>query len=107
MAPEAMISEILTKMREKYLDSHISMNNKLTELQDDDVLEDVFVEGDVFTAFRTANNNARAAQSFKNESDAIVVLVDRKDQPMFIKSGTEKKYKWKALDFKRTITVFR
>ena len=107
MAPEAEVSEILTKMREKYLDSHISLNNKLTELQDDDVLEDIFEEGDVLTAFRRANNNARATQSFKNESDAIVVLVDRKNQPMFIKSGNEKRYKWKALVFKRTITVFR
>ena len=108
MAPGAQLKEVLKKLAEIYPDSHIFMNNELTELQDDDVLEDIFEEGDVFTAFRTATNKARAqAQKIKNESDAIVVLVDKKGQPIFIKSGTEEKYKWKALDFKRTITVFR
>ena len=106
MAPGAMLSEILKKLVDKYPDSHIFMNNDLTELQDDDILEDIFEEGDIFTAFRTGTDKERV-QMIKNNSDAIVVLVDKKGKPMFIKSGTEEKYKWKLTDFDRTITVFR
>ena len=109
MAPGAMLSEILKKLVEKYPDSHIFMNNELTELQDDDVLEDIFEEGNVFTAFRTATNKERIqqVQKIKNTSDAIVTLVDKNGKPMFIKSGTEEKYKWKLMDFDRIITVFK
>ena len=106
MAPTAMLSEVLKKLAEKYPDSHIFMNNELTELQDDDILEDIFEDGDILTAFRTGHNKVRA-QMIKNESDAIVVLVDKKGKPMFIKSGTEEKYKWKLTDFDHIITVFR
>ena len=107
MPPTAMLSEVLKKLGEKYPDSHIFMNNDLTELQDDDILEDIFEEGDIFTAFRTGTNKARAAQMIKNTSDAIIALVDKNGKPMFIKSGTEEKYKWKMTDFDRIITVFR
>ena len=106
MAPGAQLKEVLKKLAEIYPDSHIFMNNELTELQDDDVLEDIFEEGDVFTAFRTATNKERIVQKIKNSSDAIVTLVDKNGKPMFIKSGTEEKYKWKLMDFDRIITVF-
>ena len=106
MAPRAQLSAILKKLVEKYPDSHIFMNNELTELQDDDVLEDIFEKGDIFTAFRTATNKERIVQKIKNSSDAIVTLVDKNGKPMFIKSGTEEKYKWKLMDFDRIITVF-
>ena len=106
MPPGAMLSEILKQLKEKYPGSHIFMNNNLTELQDDDILEDIFEDGDIFTAFRAGTNKERV-QMIKNNSDAIVVLVDKKGKPMFIKSGTEEKYKWKLTDFDRIITVFR
>ena len=106
MPPKAMISDVLKKLGKKYSDSHIFMNNELTELQDDDILEDIFEEGDIFTAFRTGHNKERAPV-LRNNLDSIVVLVDRKRQPMFIKSGTEEKYRWKALDFDPTITLYR
>ena len=106
MAPGAQLKEVLKKLAEIYPDSHIFMNNELTELQDDDVLEDIFEKGDIFTAFRTATNKERIVQKIKNSSDAIVTLVDKNGKPMFIKSGTEEKYKWKLMDFDRIITVF-
>ena len=106
MPPGAMLSEILKQLNEKYPKCHIFMNNNLTELQDDDILEDIFEDGDIFTAFRAGTNKERV-QMIKNNSDAIVVLVDKKGKPMFIKSGTEEKYKWKLMDFDRIITVFR
>ena len=96
----------MKKLEEKYPKSHFFMNNDLTELQDDDILEDIYEDGNVFTAFRTGTNKERA-QMIKNKSDAIVVLVDKKGRPMFIKSNTEEKYKWKLTDFDRIITVFR
>ena len=103
------IRQILTKLRGQYPGSHMFMNNQLTELQDDDIIEDVYEEGDVLTAFRTPCNKERfqRAQKIKNESDAIVVLVDKKKQPIFIKSGNEELYKWRALNFDHIITVFR
>ena len=106
MAPDEMLREMFKKLEDKYPDSHIVMNLALTELQDDDILEDIFEEGDILTAFRAGQNKARA-QMIKNTSDAIVVLVDKKGKPIFIKSGTEEKYKWKLTDFDRIITVFR
>ena len=107
MPPRAQLSEVLKELGEKYPDSHIFMNNDLTELQDDDILEDIFEEGDIFTAFRTGTNNDRELQTIRNTSDAVVALVDKKGKPMFIKSGTEEKYKWKLTDFDHIITVFR
>ena len=57
--------------------------------------------------FHTYFQKDKMVQMIKNNSDAIVVLVDKKGKPMFIKSGTEEKYKWKLMDFDRIITVFR
>ena len=106
MDPKDMLSKILKQLEEKYPNCHIFMNNELTELQDDDVLEYIFEDGDIFTAFRTGTDKERV-QMIKNNSDAIVVMVDKKGKPMFIKSGTEERYKWKMTDFDRIITVYR
>ena len=109
MPRNAEIRKLLEKLREEFGRSHIFLNNQLTELQDDDILEDIYEEGDVLTAFRTAMNKERAAKAsqIKNASDSIVVLVNKKRQPIFIKSGQEESYKWQALDFDPIITVFR
>ena len=106
MAPEAELSDLLNELKKIYSDTHMFMNNNLTELQDDDKLEEIYEDGDIFTAFRTGHNKQRA-KTIKNESDAILVLMDKGGKPMFIKSGTEEKYKWKLTNFDRTITVFR
>ena len=106
MAPDAVLEDLLKELKKTYTDSHMFMNNDLTELQDDDKLEEIYDDGDIFTAFRTGPNKPRA-QTFKNDSEAVLVLQDKAGNPMFIKSGTEEKYKWKLTNFDRTITVFR
>ena len=106
VAPDAELSVLLNELKRKYPDSHMFMNNNLTELQDDDILEDIYEDGDIFTAFRTGHNKKRA-DVIKNESDAILVLMDKGGKPMFIKSGMEEKYKWKLTNFDRIIQVFR
>ena len=107
MPRRAELRKLLDKLRQDFTGSHIFLNHQLTELQDDDILEDIYEEGDVLTAFRTPMNKERAASQIKNASDAIVVLVNKKRQPIFIKSGKTESYKWKALDFDPIITVFR
>ena len=109
MPRNAELRQLLGKLREEFPGYHIFINNQLTELQDDDIIDDIYEEGDVLTAFRTEMNKERAAAAtkIKNDSDAIVVLVNDKRQPIFIKSGTEESYKWKALSFDPIITVFR
>ena len=107
MPRNAELRKLLDKLRAQYPRSHVFLNNQLSELQCDDILDDIYDEGDVLTAFRTEMNLERKVTQMKNASDAIVVLVNKKRQPIFIKSGKTESYKWKALDFDPIITVFR
>ena len=107
MPRNAEVRKLLDNLKAEYPGAHIFMNNQLSELQCDDILDDIYEEGDVLTAFRTEMNMERTVSQIKNASDAIVVLVNRKRQPIFIKSGNTESYKWKALNFDPIITVFR
>ena len=107
MPRNAEVRKLLDNLKAEYPGAHIFMNNQLSELQCDDILDDIYDEEDVLTAFRTEMNMERTVTRIKNESDAIMVFVNQKRQPIFIKSGKTESYKWKALDFDPIITVFR
>ena len=107
MPRNAVLRKLLDNLKAEYPGSHIFMNSQLSELQCDDILDDIYDEEDVLTAFRTKMNMERTVTQIKNESDAIVVFVNKQRQPIFIKSGKKESYKWKALDFYPIITVFR
>ena len=106
IARDGLVREILSQLDKKYPDSCILLNNKLYQLQDDDVIDDVFEEGDVLTAVKSQHNLDRNAVVNNNSGD-VVVLMDKNKQPIFVEPKNVQKWKWNPLNFFPTITVFR
>ena len=105
IARDGLVREIISQLDKKYPDSCILLNNKLYQLQDDDVIDDVFEEGDVLTAVKSKCNQDRAV--VKNNSGDVVVLMDKNKQPIFVEPKNDQEWKWNPLNFFPTITVFR
>ena len=52
----AEVGEIMKPLELRYPGSYITLNNKLTQLQEDDIVEQVFQEGDVLTGLKMKHN---------------------------------------------------
>ena len=92
-------------MEAKHPGSCIQLNNKLYQLQDDDVIDDVFEEGDILTALKSKHNLERNA-TVDNSSGDVVVLMDNNKQPIFVEPKNVRMWKWNPINFFPTITVF-
>ena len=96
---------VIKHLEEKYPGYHICMNNQLTQLQDDDILEDIFDEGDVLNAIKTKEGLDRA--DILNASGDVVVLESRNRQPVFLEPQCDQTWSRSLFDFSSTLSVFR
>ena len=104
----ATVGDILTDLRERFPGNYASLNNAVTELQEDDLIDDVFEEEDVFTAVEQKDDEVRfVGKKFKNCSDDLVILMDKKKRPFFLEKKDEHCLQMRALDFFPTVVVFR
>ena len=99
------LSVVIKQLEEKYPGYHISMNNQLTQLEDDGIMEDVFEEGDVLTAIKMKEGQDRA--DILNASGDVVVLESKNRQPVFLEPQCDQTWSRKLFDFSPAMTVFR
>lgn len=105
MSRSDQVSVVIKQLEEKYPGYHISMINQLTQLQDDDIMEDIFEEGDVLTAIKTKEGMDRA--DILNASGDVVVLESKNRQPIFLEPQCDQTWSRRVFDFSPAMTVFR
>ena len=94
----------------KYPGSHYCLNNAMTPLQDDDIIEDVYEEEHVLTALQQKQDGERLKSSEKwveNKSGDIVILMDKNKRPIHLEPRNEHLWQFSSLDFYPKMAVFR
>ena len=107
IARDGHVREIISQLDAKYPGSCIQLNNKLYQLQCDDVIDDVFEEGDVLTAVKLQQNICRHLASECRLAGDLVCLRNQDKQPILLEPGVHQCWELKTADFLSTIAVFR
>ena len=81
----------------------------MTQLQDDDIIEDVYEEEDVLTAVQKKQDAERLKNEkwVENKSGDIVILMDKNKRPIHLEPSNEHLWQFSSLDFYPKIAVFR
>ena len=102
------VSEILNPLEERFPGSYVSLNNQLTQLQEDDVIEDVYRKGDVLSAIKMRHDISRDGVRWPDRpSGDVVVFMDKYKKPIFFEPKNIEKWKWNDIEFSPYIAVFR
>ena len=102
------VSEILNPLEERFPGSYVSLNNQLTQLQEDDVIEDVYRKGDVLSAIKMRHDISRDGVRWPDRpSGDVVVFMDKYKKPIFFEPKNIEKWKWNDMEFSPYIAVFR
>ena len=93
---------------QKFPGSYVYLNNALSQLQEDDIIEDVYQEEDVLTAVKLKHDIERFGGKWvDNKSGYIVVLLRRNGKPTYIEPSNEQFWEFGFLDFYPKLVVFR
>ena len=95
-------------LEKKYPGSYLTLNNKLTQLQEDDIVEEVFTEGDVLTGLKMKHNVERNGVKWcdKPAGDIVVLSNLITKQPLVVESKYEQKFQFKPAEFSSTVSIF-
>ena len=85
--------------------AHIFINNKMSQLQDDDRLVDVYQAGDILTGLGVPHDKDRS-KDHRTPGD-ILVMADSNDKIIFLPINGPQAFKFKASEFYPSIAVFR
>ena len=106
VARDERVGEIITQL-DLIPGYHITLNNQLSNLQEDDTVEDVCEEGDILTAVRRRQDLPRdSCSEFPSVGD-LVCLMNRDKQPILVEPGNEQCWELKTRDFLPSMAVFR
>ena len=67
------VTEILNPLEARFPGSYVTLNNQLTQLQEDDVIKDVYREGDVLSAIKMSHNISRDGVKWPDRPSGSVV----------------------------------
>ena len=104
VARDERVGEIITQL-DLIPGYHITLNNQLSNLQEDDTVEDVCEEGDILTAVKRRQDLPRNA-GFPSAGD-LVCLMNRDKQPILLEPEIKQCWEFKTKDFLPTMAVFR
>jgi len=104
----AEVGEIMKPLELRYPGSYITLNNKLTQLQEDDIVEDVFQEGDVLTGLKMKHNIERNGVKWCDMPSGDVVVLSNKitSQQLVVETKYEQKFQFKPEQYASTVTIF-
>jgi len=105
---DAEVGEVMKPLEKKYPGSYLTLNNKLTQLQEDDIVEEVFTEGDVLTGLKMKHNVERNGVKWcdKPAGDIVVLSNLITKQPLVVESKYEQKFQFKPAEFSSTVSIF-
>ena len=95
-------------LNQKFPGSYVSLNNAMTQLQEDDIIEDVYQEEDVLTAVKQKHDIERnGGRWVDNKSGDIVVLMNKNNRPVYVEPSNEQYWEFGALNLYPRLVVFR
>jgi len=105
---DAEVGEIMKPLELRYPGSYITLNNKLTQLQEDDIVEEVFQEGDVLTGLKMKHNIERNGVKWCDKPSGDVVVLSNKitNQQLVVETKNEQKFHFKPAEYASTVTIF-
>ena len=102
------VTEILSPLEARFPGSYVSLNNQLTQLQEDDIIRDVYREGDVLSAIKMRHRISRDGVKWPDRpSGDVLIFFDKKRNPVFFEPKNIEKWKWNETEFSQYIAVFR
>ena len=107
MARDGQVSDILKQLEVTagLNGSFLTLNNQLSQLQEDDRVGDVYSEGDILTAVKLRHHQCR---NFGCHSGDLAVLVRAEDrQPIIVETSNNQSWQWNTQHFLPTLAVFR
>jgi len=104
----AEVGEIMKPLELRYPGSYVTLNNKLTQLQEDDIVEEVFQEGDVLTGLKMKHNIERNGVKWCDKPSGDVVVLSNKitNQQLVVETKNEQKFQFKPEQYASTVTIF-
>ena len=110
MSRDSTVGDVKRLLEDIYSGVNFSLNNKLLELEDDDILGHVIDDDDMITANRhDPRNEARYIKAnVQNESGSIVAIINkRNNKPVILEGKSTNILNLSKLAYMRIITVFR
>ena len=105
---QGKVREIMEDLNQKFPGSSVYLNNALSQLQEDDIIEDVFSEEDVLTAVKQRHDMRRNGGKWvDNRSGDIVVLMGKSGKPSYVEPSNEQFWEFSFLEFYPKLVVFR
>jgi len=105
---KSKVVEIMTVLNQKFPGSYVSLNNAMSHLQEDDIIEDVYQEEDVLTAVKQKHDVERNGGKWvDNRSGDIVVLMDKNNRPIYVEPSNEQYWEFGILNLYPRLVVFR
>ena len=105
---DAEVTELLEPLEAMFPGSYVTLNNQLTQLQEDDIIKDVYREGDVLSAIKMRHMISRDGVKWPDRpSGDVLVFFDKLKNPIFFEPKNIEKWKWDENDFSQYIAVFR
>ena len=99
------VEDIQKELDFEYPDSHMFINNKMSQLQDDDRVVDVYEDGDILTGLGVGQDEPRSKDS-RPPGDILVTVERRDNKIIFLPIGPQV-FKFRASEFFPSIGVFR
>lgn len=105
---DAEVGEVMKPLEKKYSGSYVTLNNKLTQLQEDDIVEDVFQEGDVLTGLKMKHNVERNGVKWCDKPAGDIVVFSNKitNQQLVVESKNEQKFQFKPAEYSSIVSIF-
>merc|ERR1712062_32946 len=104
----AEVGEIMKPLELRYPGSYITLNNKLTQLQEDDIVEQVFQEGDVLTGMKMKHNIERNGVKWcdKPSGDVVVLSNIITNQQLVVETKNEQIFQFKPKEYAPIVSIF-
>ena len=99
------VEDIQKELDFEYPDSHFFINNKMSQLMDDDRVVDVYEDGDILTGLGVGHDEPRSKDS-RPPGDILVTVERRDNKIIFLPIGPQV-FKFRASEFFPSIGVFR
>ena len=105
VSKDSNIEDIQKELEGDFVEAHIFINNRMSQLQDDDRLEEVYEEGDVLTGLLVPQDEPRSKEN-RTPGD-ILVMVERSHRIIFLPINKPQDFKFRSSEFFPSIAVFR
>merc|ERR1711953_94581 len=105
---DVQVGEVMKPLEKRYPGSYVTLNNKLTQLQEDDILSEVYQEGDVLTGLKMKHNIERNGVKWcdKPAGDVVVLSNIVTKQHLVVETKNEQIFQFKPTEYAPVVSIF-